>query len=459
MAPSPPPPVIVAAYGALSHPFPVLEGRYRQTLPKVPGKLQGVLLPGKINDRNACGYGRLEAWLIPWRVGSERTLIITIRPGTVLRIDVSKWPELQPHQRHTMDADQKSRDRTLRRAARVLDLAADIFSAQPSVDAAYRRLEEIWNDPRNEDIDPLGELLKKQAKKLKSVLDALGSRPRAVLHTEHRMLKLQDARRIDTKTLRWFSAQPGRNVAERAGARQRIKAPKRYETVATLENQVLRAFAALTIREAENWLSGRQTERLEVKTIRAHQLRARRVEGMLKRQKVPEAVAPITPNFPLRFDRRYRDIWRAWQDLRARSIATELEWMWQHRTFMELLGLRAAMKLHEEARKKDGFGMLAHNAVLRAEGAPSQGHYFEEGVQCTFGKIRSGSIQTIGYKSGRHECRLGAVAETESDAGVWWDALDTWRPASSDVTVGELPWSREHAWDARLSEWAARIIS
>ncbi len=445
----------------------MLNGRHSQPLPRVPGRFRGALLAGATNDGET-GDGDnepLEAWLVPWRVGSNRELSISVcrDPDTVLVVDVSRWPE--PHEGRKTDAKQRPRDKTLRRAARVLDLTPGAFSTQPSVDAAYERLEEIWDDSTHEDHDPLGELLVKQAKRLRRILEDLGSRPRAVLRTEHRMLKLQDVRRIDAKTLHWISAQPGRNTAERAGARQRIKAPKRYETIATLENRVLRAFAALTVREARNWLAGQKAEGVndgKRKDVEAHQLRARRVEALLRERRVPEAVAPVEPNFPLRFDQRYREIWRAWQDLRARNRATELEWMWQHRTFMELLGLRAAMQLHQAVRKKADFGMLAHKPILRGSVAPAQGHYLmEQGIQCTFGKVSSGSVEPIGYESGEHACRLGAVAEVDSGSRVsriWWDALVA-DPEDPDVVVGELPWSLGHAWDARLKKWAAQIAS
>ncbi len=450
-------PVIVANCGVLSPPFPLLEGRHRQPLPKIPGQGRGALLIGKGQGGGLYEFDeeRLEAWLVPWRAGPTRSLVITLQPGTTLVVDVSDWPE--PNDSCTTGSGRGPRDRVLRRAARVLELAPGAFSTEPSARAAYERLEAIWNDAAHERFDPLGDLLKRHARKLRSILDDLCSRPRAVLRTEHRMVKLQDARRIDAKTLRWLSAQPGRSTAERAGARQRVKAPKRYETIATLENQVLRAFASLTVREANGWLAGRKGEESDVKSIEAHQLRARRIEAALKARNVPEATPPVIPNFPLRFDQRYREIWRAWQELRAMNRAKELEWMWQDRTFMELLGLRAAMKLHEAINARAGAGTLAHGPVLRAAGAPSQGHYLnEEGIRCTLGA--TDSIHAIEFESRGHGRRLGAAASAGPAAAVWWNALDAVDASNSDVAVGELPWTHHHEWDARLGKWAARMV-
>ena len=451
----PPPPVVVASRGALVPPFPILEGRHRQPLPRVAGGLRGALLAGLEADGDH--EEQLDAWLLPWRIGADRSLVVTLRPSTVLVVDVSAWPE--PNDARTDGSVQRSRDRILRRAARVLDLAPGAFATEASVGGAYRRLEDIWNDLGLEEDDPLGELLVRQARKLRSVLEDLGTRPRAVLRTEHRMLRLQDARRIDAKTLRWFSAQPGRNTAERAGARQRVKAPKRYETIATLENRVLRAFAALTVRETKGWLVRQKKGETERTLVEAHQLRASRIEALLRDRGVREVAPPVEPNFPLRFDARYREIWRAWQELRARNAATELEWMWQDRTFMELLSLRAAMKLQQAVSGRSGGGTLSHAAVLRRNSAPSQGSYLEAGgVRCTFGvptRTRN-PIRPVGYGPNHTGGPLGAVATANAGAAVWWNAV---HPDAAAGVVGELPWTQGHAWDARLEKWAKRVVS
>ena len=327
----------------------------------------------------------------------------------------------------------------------------------PSTRAAYARLEEIWNDASLEDSDPLGELLAKQAARLKGTLEDLGRRPRVVLRSEHRMLKLQQVRRVDAKSLRWLSAQPGRNVAERAGARQRIDAPKRYDTHATLENGVLRAFAALTVRETKRWLEGCDEGARRRTEIEAHQIRARRIELLLRERNVPEARPPVAPNFPLRFDQRYREVWKAWQELRAMNSATELDWMWQARTFMELLGLRAAMKLHEAAAdSRLTAGSLSHAPVLRADGAPVQGTYLVEGA-LRFVLGIGPTLDQVEFAFGGQDATVGAVAKagSGSESEVWWDATGENAPQGA---VGELPWTCGHAWDAKLAMWATQIV-
>lgn len=448
------PPVIVAKLGKLQSPYPMLEGRHRQSLPRVPGRLRGQLHAGNVGGERI-HEEPLEAWLVPWRVGTDRTIVITVTPGTVLIVNVEDWPE--PHTEHS--ADSRPRDRAVRRAARILDATPRVFATEPSIGSVYKRLEKIWNNHNLGNEDPKGELLFKHAQQLRGTLEDLGARPRVVLRNEHRMLKLQTVRRTDAKTLRWLSSQPGRNIAERAGSRQRIKAPKRYETIATLENRVLRAFAALTVRETKTWIENDDnTVRDHYATIEAHHHRALRVEAILRERKVPEAKPPVQPNFPLRFDPHYRKIWHAWMELRARSAATELEWMWQHRTFMELLGLRAAMKLCQTACERRGVGVLAHAPVLRVRNAPNKGCYLDDvGIQIAFGIDRDGLIEEVPFRTGGIDGgSLGAIAHTGSEASIWWHAQVP--RSEGQGTVGESPWSDEHGWDTELEKWAAGIM-
>ena len=448
------PPIVVAAPGEIPQGYPILEGRHRQTLPRVPGRLRGRVLAGVLEGEEI-NIHNLDAWLVPWRIGADRTMVITVKPGTVLAMEVPQWPG--PHDERKHGEVGRPRDRILRRAAKVLDAAPDAFATQPSIGAAYDRLEDIWNDSSLEEGDPQGELLARHARQLRVVLEDLGTRPRAVLRTEHRLLKLQTVRRTDAKSLRWLSAQPGRNTAERAGARQRIKAPKRYETIATLENRVLRAFAALTVRETKSWLADPGTGATR-SAIEAHQLRARRVESALRDRRVPEARPPVRPNFALRFDPRYREIWRAWLELRVMNTATELQWMWQHRTFMELLGLRAAMKLHEAARDGRGGGTLSHAPVLRAKRPPNQGRYLRDaGIRATFGIAGDGAVRAVEYGTGDDSRPLGAVASAGSKAGIWWDTQDL--RTGLEASVGELPWTDGHGWDAGLKRWTGKVTT
>ena len=453
------PPVIVATKGQLENP-PMLEGRYRQALPQVPGKIRGWLLAGK-QDKGRFSQEHLVAWFAPCRVGTDRTMIITVKSGTILRLDVSEWPTL--HQR--MQAEQT---RYLRRAANVLEQTPDAFAAIPSIACAYDILENIWNNENLGEEDPQVNLLERHARELQTVLEELRARPRAMLHTEHQMQKLQNVRRVDSKTIQWLSAQPGRNTAERAGSRQRLKAPKRYETINTLENQVLRAFSELTVRATRSLLS-------KSELLKAHHFRAQRIENMLRELDVPEANYSVRPNFVLRFDPRYSKIWRAWLELRRLSSASELNWMWQHRTFMETLGLRAAMILNQMTRMPCS-GNIAHFPVIKSgEGVSRKGCYLDShGIKATYRFCREssekGRIHRFHTVNSDANLPLGAITAIDCtrnssnvNATVWWNAPKFSDNENLSIGVRAFPWGGAHGledeWKSSLSKWLDWVLS
>ena len=124
------PPVIVAPYGALRKRYPMLEGRHRQTLPQIPGRNRGRLLAGA-SEGGENSNQELVAWLVPWRVGADRTLVVTVKPGTVLAIEVAEWPG--PQDERCRGEAGRPRDRTLRRAANVLGAVPGSFATEPSI--------------------------------------------------------------------------------------------------------------------------------------------------------------------------------------------------------------------------------------------------------------------------------------------------------------------------------------
>ena len=268
------PPVIVGNTNLRENP-PMLEGHHRQQLPQVPGRIRGWLRAGAQNSEHF-SKEQLRAWFVPCRIGTEKIIRISDRSGTVLKLDVSNWP--------TRDQNEGQK-KILRRAANILQMAPDMFATVPSVAKAYKSLECVWNDLSLAESDPQAELLVKQARQLRSVFEDLCMRPRAILKSEHQMQKLQKVRRIDVKTLQWLLAQPGRNTAERAGSRQRIKAPKRYESINTLENRVLRAFVALTVHATNDLLKNTREIAPYKAILEAHHFRAKRIESMLRGEK------------------------------------------------------------------------------------------------------------------------------------------------------------------------------
>ena len=394
-------PVLVAVKGEIKSHYPRMEGRYRQSLPKVHGSKLGNL-PKKLNLIGRNSGVELEAWLIPNRPGKDTTLVITLKEGLTLRLDIREWP--------SVGGDQQIRLDKLRKASQFLISVPTIFATTPSISSAYERLEDLWE--KAEEVDPKSELLKKQAGQLGYILEQLAVRPRTVLRTQHRLLKLQAVKRTDNKTIQWLSSQPGRNTAERAGARQRILAPKRKMTINTLENQVLRAFVSLTVKETDIWINNHKDVR-DKELIRAHKQRASRINQFLTDSGVSVAKPPVIPNFPLRFDPNYRKIWKAWGELRRMKSIEDLEWMWQDRTLMELDGLRIAMEFNKCVKKHDG-GPLTHGSIMLGKKLSDQGLWLNEDlVNAQFGFFKDGRINKVHFFSGNKVNSLGAVASTD----------------------------------------------
>ena len=427
------PPVILTRRGDLPEDFPILEGRHRQRLPLLRGRSDRDRGCGKVSD--------VDSWLVPWRPGLESNMVITVRPGTRIVLNVSGWPTMQDNSGFERTGVSNRLDR-LRRAAGFLQAAPGAFAAESSIGRAYERLDALWRREELGDADPTGDLLLSQARRLQKTLADLAARPRTVLRTEHRDLKLLKVRRTDSKTNRWLSSQPGRNTAERAGSKQRIRAPKRIATANTLENGVLFAFARLTVREVESWFDGHGRDSQHKSMIMSHQLRARKVMRILGSMRVQEAKPTVRPNFPLRFDSRYRGIWRAWHELLQRRSANELEWMWQHRTFAELRMIRAAMKL-VWAMSELGGGILAQSPILASRDNPDQGCYLEtQDFGATFGIPDDFAGMTVRAA----EFRVPQGGDSPAAMAVFGDKVElSWD--------GRVPWL-DNGWDESIEEWA-----
>ena len=155
---------------------------------------------------------------------------------------------------------------------------------------------------------------------------------------------------------------------------------------------------------------------------------------------------------------RYREIWNAWLELLRMHKKTELEWMWQHRTFMELLAVRAAMKLQAAVRKQFGGGILAHAPVLGAKESPSQGKYLANtGIESKLLAPKRDTGKFVGFRSGDKVERLGAIADVGPETTLWWNV--TAIPAGENSGADDLPWSECDAWDRNLENWVRQVIS
>ena len=194
-------------------------------------------------------------------------------------------------------------------------------------------------DPYGRDHEPTMNILVEHARALYPVLADLAESPRRVLRRTHRRVSVGVIGEMDGRTLRWLSKQPGRNTAERAGARQTVLAPVREENLDTLENRTLRALAEVSVQLVGEHVSGggawavRDREKLELLT--AYRRRCRTLGRDLRLRGVRMVESNVSPNYVLQNDPRYRVVWGAWQALLTHDRARDMVWGWQSRSWEE----------------------------------------------------------------------------------------------------------------------------
>ena len=205
----------------------------------------------------------------------------------------------------------------------------------------WARLEHAWSQPGLESPDPPLELIVRQAESMRALIAELASHPRRILRRTREQMPLGRVQQLDTTCIRWLSRQPGRDVYERAGPRQRILAVARYETLDTLENRVLRAFAELSRNVARDYCRRYDALRHSVRwrLVDRYAAECRRISRELREVGIGLPEPPVVPNFVLLQEPRYRRVWIAWRELLRRLDEQDEAWRWQHRLWADFCRL------------------------------------------------------------------------------------------------------------------------
>ena len=211
----------------------------------------------------------------------------------------------------------------------------------------WNRLFEAWVNRDAESTIPPMALIVRHAHKLQSLIKELNEKPRHILRRKRELTPVDRVQQLDISCVRWLSRQPGRDIYQRAGPRQRILSVQRHESFDTLENRVfadvakrsLRAAAAYTLRY--KGLKG--SERWNLVSIYGR--RCRHVSLNLCTVGVSSIHPPVVPNFVLLQDFRYRRIWRAYIELLRQSEEEDECWRWQHRLWFDYVRLLTHLSL------------------------------------------------------------------------------------------------------------------
>lgn len=200
-------------------------------------------------------------------------------------------------------------------------------------------VEEAFLDPYGRDHEPTMDVLVEHARTLYPVLVDLAASPRRVLRRTHRRVSVGMVSEMDGRTLRWLSKQPGRNTAERAGARQTVLAPVREEYLDTLENRTVRALAETSVQTVGEHVTGVGTwavrDRGKLDLMKAYRRRCRTLGHDLRLRGVRMVEPKVSPNYVLQNDARYKAVWGAWQALLKHERARDMVWSWQSRSWEE----------------------------------------------------------------------------------------------------------------------------
>ena len=225
----------------------------------------------------------------------------------------------------------------------------------------WKRMSAAWFSERFQTKDPPVAVIVRHADTLQLLIRDLAERPRKILQRTRELTAASRVEQLDTTCVRWLSRQPGEDVWEQAGPLQRILAVRRFESFATLENRVLRdyAFRAQVSGSAYTRRYSELSERSRWKSVASYRRGCRRVEQFLKENNVAKVHPPVTPNYVLLQDVRYRRLWKAYLEIVRQQDEEDEAWRWQYRLWMDAVRIM----VHLGIGASDRFGRIAENPI------------------------------------------------------------------------------------------------
>ena len=179
-----------------------------------------------------------------------------------------------------------------------------------------------------------------------------------ILRRKRGIERLSKAREFDKESMIRIAQLPGRNVAEKAGPRQRIPAVLRYESTDTLENRVVEHFCRLA---QDEWSRTKRSYQTSISNDREElALRFVRLCGRVRTNDEIRSISKLnspclTPNFTLEQNPNYRSIWTGYQRLLKREQEREECWAWARRLFLNRAFVFAAELFEKVFDSKNSF--------------------------------------------------------------------------------------------------------
>lgn len=204
--------------------------------------------------------------------------------------------------------------------------------------AGWDALDKAWSEARLDPDEPPRELIVKHAETYSRLLADLVRSPRRLLRRDRDMVAVDRVQQLDVACIRWLTRQPGRDVYEQAGPRQRILAVVREDDLDTLENRVLRDFAARSAELARSYCSrfkARYGTSDRWRMVDRYRMECRRAETTLAGYGIGLPVPPIVPNYALLRHQQYGRIWTGYREILRRLDDQDECWRWQHRLWAD----------------------------------------------------------------------------------------------------------------------------
>lgn len=161
-----------------------------------------------------------------------------------------------------------------------------------------------------------------------------------VLRRERSFVNIDKVQQLDSQCLVWLIRQPGRTPAEKAGARQKLMSVRRFESVNTLENRVLKECLRLCIINAESYLHDFEKGNEDSPRIEA----VRNLRNLCLSAIVSEEFKEISaiyslpePNYILLNNIHYNTVWNTYKQLVSRTQLLETIWIHRHKVFKDLI--------------------------------------------------------------------------------------------------------------------------
>ena len=274
---------------------------------------------------------------------------------------------------HETPEDVQARE-LLRRMNEVLARVQELGEALEDPLHVWPRLRDAWEHAENEDDPRMAEIVR-QAHDVLPRLKALEPRIRRVLRRTRELTSLDRVQEMDRASMRWLVRQPGRTIAERAGASQRILATVRRENFDTPENRVLHAYARLAHLVARDWMQEHPRARNNRRYIQVDQFGrfCKTFAQMLADLEVSIADANVIPNYVLMQEPSYNAIYEAWRRLLEEDKVLDDLWAWQAETWTDFSVLAVILALSELEEAE----IVAQSPVVWRSEA-SLGRWFEQ---------------------------------------------------------------------------------